>query len=699
MHSALAVGAVLVLTLTTAIGHAQARVPLSALDLANATQGWGSPQADKSVGGHPLTLKGRTFAQGFGTHAPGVLVVDLKGGTSRLTATVGVDDETAGKGSVEFQILGDRRKILWRSGIMHSGQDPKAVDVDLTGVQQVVLRVTDGGDGLANDHADWADASFEVTGVQPQTVRYQPPAPVIDLSPAPAAPHILGPSQIGIRPRTQFLWKVPATGMRPLVFQAAGLPQGLTLNTATGIITGQIAAAGRYPVRVQVRSAAGQETRMVTITAGEKVALTPPMGWNSYDAYGDSVTEAEVLANARFLAAKMQPFGWDTVVVDYRWYDPGAHDNNANARAGAALTLDAHGRLLPSPNRFPSSAGGKGFQPLAARVHALGLKFGIHIMRGIPRNAVAANLPIDGTSFTAAEAADTASTCSWCQDMYGVQGGTPAGQAYYDSLFRLYASWGLDFVKVDDLSRPYHTAEIDATRQAIDKCGRTIVLSLSPGETPVAEAAHVASHANMWRVADDFWDNWQALDYEFDLAVRWQGLGGAGHWPDADMLPVGHLSVGNRSVGPDRQSRFSRSEQLTLLSFWSLLPAPLMVGANLPDNDAWTQALLSNPEVLAVNQDRAGRAARRVSQRGPREVWVRPLADGSVVVDLFNRGDFDTLDVSFSAADIGAALPAHCVVRDLWQRRSLGAFGGTFTRSVPAHGTVLVRLMSPERPT
>jgi alpha-galactosidase len=680
-------GVVLLLSLAVPTVLADDTVWLSSLDLSRATQGWGKPQADRSVEGRPLMLNGRTFAHGFGTHAPGMLIVDLGGGTKRLNAAVGIDDETAGKGSAEFQVLGDGNKILWRSGVMHPGEAPKALDLDLTGVKQIVLRVTDGGDGFEFDHADWADAQFMVTGGRPRTVAYQPTEPVIDMALAPVKPHIQGPSLVGIRPGTPFLWTIPVSGRRPLTYSVQGLPKGLTLNPATGTITGSGPKTGDYPLRVQARNVAGRDERLIHIVAGDKIALTPPMGWNSYDAFGDSVTESEVLANARYVAANMQPFGWDTIVVDYRWYDPGAHDNNANARAGAVLTLDANGRLLPSPNRFPSAVGGQGFKPLADQIHAMGLKFGIHIMRGIPRNAVKADLPLDGSDFKAADAADTASTCPWCPDMYGVRGDTPAGQAYYDSLFRLYASWGLDFVKVDDMSRPYHTSEIEAVRRAIDKCGRTIVLSLSPGATPVEQAAHVAGHANMWREADDFWDNWQALDNEFGLADRWQSVVGPGHWPDADMLPVGHLSVAQRSVGPDRQTRFSQNEQLTLLSFWALLPAPLMVGANLPDNDPWTRALLTNPEVLAVDQDAGGTAAKRIARRGSGEVWARPLAGGSVVVGLFNRSDFDdTLTLPWS----DLKLTGRYRIRDLWQHKSLGIFDQSIAMSVPGHGTVLL---------
>ncbi len=526
-----------------------------------------------------------------------------------------------------------------------------------------------------------------------------PADPIIWRTAQPAAPQIHPPRLVGIRPGTPFLWTVPVTGARPLAFTAGGLPSGLALNPRTGTLSGVLNRPGIYSIRVQVRSALGEDARTVRIIAGKSLALTPPMGWNSYDGFGDDVTQAEVLANAHYVAEHLQPVGWDTVVVDFRWYDPGTHSspNHPWDRAGVPLTMDANGRLLPSPDKFTSAADGKGFKSLADQVHALGLKFGIHIMRGIPRNAVKADLPIEASSFTASAAADTTSTCPWCPDMYGVRGATPAGQAYYDSLLRLYASWGVDFIKVDDMSQPYHTDEIEAVRKAIDKCGRSIVLSLSPGATPLADAPHVEGHANMWRVADDFWDDWKALDNEFGLGASWQGSAGPGHWPDADMLPLGHLSVSGRSVRQDRQTAFTKPEQMTLVSLWSLLPAPLMVGANLPDNDSWTLALLSNPEVIALDQDARGAPARRVSVQGSTEVWARPLADGSLAVGLFNRGDA-AQPVTARWSDLHWSdlhLTGPRTVRDLWQRRDLGVFSDDFTVPVPSHGAVLIRLQSP----
>lgn len=443
------------------------------------------------------------------------------------------------------------------------------------------------------------------------------------------------------------------------------------------------------PPEKTVTIAAFRAPKIPNRTQLAKTAETPPMGWNSYDAYGDSVTEAEVRANAVALHGKLQPFGWNTVVIDYRWYDPGAPNNDPGSRAEAELSMDAFGRLLPAPNRFPSAAGGKGFKPLADWLHGQGMTFGIHIMRGIPRLAVQRNLPIDGANYTAAEAADTNDKCPWCPDMFGVKGGAPAGQAYYDSIFRLYADWGVDFVKMDDTSQPYHTAEIEAVRRAIDRCGRQMVLSLSPGETPIADAVHVAAHANMWRVSGDFWDDWGALLHEFDLGERWVGYSSPGAWPDADMLPLGRLSVGDRSVGKDRRTRFSRNEQVTLLTLWCLLRSPLMVDANLPDLDEWTVRLLTNPNLLGLDQTWDGARARRVQHDANQETWLRRSGDGSWVLALFNLDDEeDKLSATWSSLGLKGSYTA----KNLWTGRSLGRLRGTVSASLPGHAPLLIRL-------
>ena len=509
---------------------------------------------------------------------------------------------------------------------------------------------------------------------------------IIAAAKAAAAPRFNGARIVGIRPGTPFIHSLAMTGTRPVTFSANKLPDGLTLDSHTGIITGSLNRAGECTVKVAAKNSTGTAKTEIKILCGDTLALTPPMGWNSYDAFGDNVVESEVLANARYVSEKLQPVGWDTVVVDYCWSDPGAHDNNRNARANAPLAMDQFGRLLPASNRFPSAANGTGFKPLADAIHALGLKFGIHIMRGIPRNAVSANLPIEGSSFAATEAANTNSKCVWCPDMFGVNSNA-AGQAWYDSCARLWAGWGVDYIKVDDLSEPYHLAEVEMVRRAIDRCGRSMVFSTSPGETPIGQATNVMTHANLWRVSGDFWDNWKSLNHEFSLGARWHDFVGPGHWPDADMLPLGHLSVSNRSIGPDRFTRFTRDEQLTHLSLWSMLPSPLMAGANLPDNDDWTLALLTNPEVIAVNQDILGQPAQRLTNVPVGvEIWTKRLAGNSLAVGIFNRGNA-ALTVNLIWHDVG--LRARPAVRDLWLRKDLGR-QKKFTADLPPHGCVLL---------
>lgn len=512
----------------------------------------------------------------------------------------------------------------------------------------------------------------------------------IDMKVSSLTPHINPPTVVGVRPGTPLNWTPAVSGSRPVHCSATGLPKSLLCDPNTASITGVCSVPGTYHVALKVWNRFGKDTCTVAIVVGKNSALTPPMGWNSYDAYGDQVDETQVMANAEYVAKFMQRVGWDTIVVDYRWYDPNAPAKRDNGEPGEILEMDPFGRLMPAPNRFPSASNGSGFQALAARLHRMGLKFGIHIMRGIPRTAVAQNLPIEGSPFHAADAANQTDLCPWCPDMYGVRGDTPAGRAYYDSLFRLYAKWGVDYVKMDDTSAPYHTDEIDAVHDAIQKSGRTIVYSLSPGETPIEDAQHVMTHANLWRASGDFWDSWRALSHEFDLARKWHDFVGPGHWADADMLPLGHISLGGRPVGADRRTNFTQNEQVTLLSLWSLLPSPLMVGANLPDNDPWTLALLTNPEVIAIDQDAMGNAGETVRHDSDAEVWKKKLADGSLAVGLFNKMNVDQ-SISVTWSELGLSEPQR--VRDIWQRRNIGTSQKEYSAIVPSHGAVLIRLI------
>ena len=335
------------------------------------------------------------------------------------------------------------------------------------------------------------------------------------------------------------------------------------------------------------------------VTSFLEWAPTPPMGWNSWDCFATTVTEEQTKAQADFMAAKLKAHGWQYIVVDIQWYEPNAKDHGY--RKDAVLTMDDYGRLQPATNRFPSANDNNGFKSLSAYVHSLGLKFGIHLMRGIPRQAVEKNLPILGTKFHAQDIADRVHVCPWNPDMYGVDMSKPGAQEYYDSVFALIAEWGVDYVKVDDLSRPYfqNQPEVEAIRHAIDKTGRPMVLSLSPGATDIKAADHVTKHANLWRISDDFWDRWLALREQFWRLAQWNPNRHSGAWPDADMLPLGTLVLGSRTT------RFTPDEQTTLMTLWSIARSPLMHGGDMTKTDPATLSLLTNDEVLAVNQHSA----------------------------------------------------------------------------------------------
>jgi len=507
---------------------------------------------------------------------------------------------------------------------------------------------------------------------------------------ATTAPEFNGAKIIGLRPGTPLVYSLAVSGERPMTFSAKHLPAGLSLDPQTGIITGVLKKTGKYSFKAFAKNSAGRVAAQIKIVCGDALALTPPLGWNSYDSFSDSVTETETLTNALWMRQHLQPFGWDTVVVDFRWYDPQptGDDNLLNkTRAGAALTADEFGRLLPAPDRFPSATNGLGFKPLADALHAMGLKFGIHVMRGIPRQAVLAGTKIFDSEFTASVAGKTNDKCIWCPDMFGVRD-NPAGQAWYDSCAQLWAAWGADYIKVDDLSEPYHAAEIRMIHRALAKVNRSIIFSTSPGPTPTSRAGHIAANANLWRISGDFWDHWPKLNEQFDLLSQWPGAGGPGHWPDADMIPFGKIAIRSKLGGEPHWTHFTRDEQVSLLSLWALAPSPLMLGMNLPDNDEWTTALLTNPEVLAVNQDAPGKAARRIFAPGqPAEMWVKEIAGGALAVGFFNRTD-DPIKVDYAWRQSGYWFAPR--VRDLWLRKDLPK-SKTFAAELPPHACVLLR--------
>lgn len=454
-------------------------------------------------------------------------------------------------------------------------------------------------------------------------------------------------------------------------------------------------------------------------------AWRPPMGWNSWDSYGTTVTEQEVLDNAQVMRDRLLPAGWDTVVIDIAWYDPTARAHGYNVKA--PLVLDGYGRQLPDPVRFPSAADGQGFAPLAARIHDLGLRFGIHVMRGIPRLAVERDLPVLGTSYTAAQVVDTADVCAWNPDNYGLDHSHPGAQAWYDAQVDQFARWGVDYLKVDDMQVPFMDREIDAYARAISKAeqahGHPMTLSLSPGtRVPTTHLGFLRDHAQLWRISDDLWDRWQDLYAQFARLARWAPLQSTGHWADADMLPLGHIGL-RAERGGDRSSLLTADEQRTMLTLWAMGRSPLMVGGDLSSSDEATLSLLDNPaleEVTAGSVDN-GEIIREPVESGDgqdkkilgEEIVWRALAsgwadgtpsghDGGVYAAVFWTGDRPrrVRTALSSLVGLDGADGAWTLV-DLWGNRttepaqiSLEGQGADRELAVlvPAHGVVWVAL-------
>ena len=417
--------------------------------------------------------------------------------------------------------------------------------------------------------------------------------------------------------------------------------------------------------------------------------VRPPMGWNSYDNYDTTVTEAQVLANAQVLKEKLLPFGWEYVVVDIQWYaaHTGSRRKEYQYIPFGEMRMDAYSRLLPDLEKFPSAAGDAGFKPLADQLHAMGLKFGIHIMRGIPRIAAHLHLPVLGTSLTADEIADPYSISRWNPDMYGVRD-TAAGQAYYDSLLQLYADWGVDYIKCDDICNTNMypdgwrgAAEMAMLRRAADKVDREIVLSLSPGPALVEHSWYYAQNANLWRITDDFWDSWPLLKDMFSRCEKWQDHVREGNYPDCDMLPLGYIGEG---FGNRWYTNLNLQEQRTMMSLWCVFRSPLMLGADLTRLDEETCRLLTQQDVLELNLE--GRRARQLARDDAHAVWLSEGADGCCAA-LFNLSEEErTVSMALDAAGMHRAR-----AKELWSKWN-SLCQEELSVKLPPHGCAVYRL-------
>lgn len=430
----------------------------------------------------------------------------------------------------------------------------------------------------------------------------------------------------------------------------------------------------------------------------KKPAKTPPLGWNSWDCFGAAVTEKQLLENADYMAKYLKPYGWEYIVCDIQWYEPNAVDNDYNNFS--PLNMDEYGRLMPAENRFPSAAGGKGFKPIADYCHSLGLKFGIHIMRGVPRAAAHAGLPVKDSKSTCRDIAHHFSVCSWNTDMYGCKN-CEGAQDYYNSIFSLYASWGVDFVKCDDIcvtefrqwDNPYSAAyEIEMIRNAISNCGREIVLSLSPGPADIKNAAHLRKNADMWRLTGDFWDEWGKLHNMFDKCLLWQNEVGNGSWPDCDMLPLGRISKNGKCHGDkNRYTNFTKPEQITLMTLWGIFRSPLMLGGNLPENDEWTLSLLTNREFMQMHKNSYGAHQHSRSEHSGKGTvtWVSNGKNCKYLA-VFNTDD-KARKVSFDLSEILMPGAAYDLL-NIWNGEKVKGVKNKFSTMIEPHGAVLYKI-------
>lgn len=608
----------------------------------------------RAVRGAAMTIAGRTFTRGIGTHARSRFFLQLDGGAKRFSAFVGVDDEVKGTSArVEFRVLADG-KLVWSSGAMKAGDAAKPVDLDMSGVKALALLVADGGNGIDNDHADWADARFEVTGARPKGVTRMVQKPTI-LTPAPPrSPRINGAKVFGVRPGSPLLHAVPTTGERPIRFVAEGLPEGVTLDPDTGRITGSVAKAGRHDVTIRASNAHGKAEGKLCIVVGDQIALTPPLGWNSWNCWGAKVDQEKVLAAARAMVASgLADHGWTYINIDDGWQGK----------------RPAPDQALQPNEKFPDMKG------LCDAIHAMGLKVGIY---STPWVTSYAGYPGGSTGEVGYVASHPRSNKEDMLERKWYEG--TVGCEAVDA--KQFAVWGIDYLKYD--WNPIEIPAVKRMRAALRASGRDIVYSLS-NTAPLAGAADWAKLANCWRTTGDIQDSWRSvagIGFEQD---PWKTFAGPGRWNDSDMLVVGHVGWGT-----PHPSKLTPDEQYTHISLWCLLSSPLLLGCDMTKLDDFTVALLSNDEVLAVNQDPLGRQAGLLAKDKYTQVWAKDLAGGGKAVGLFNLDDFEPHAVTVKWSDLN--IQGKRVVRDLWRQKDLGAFDDSFQIDVPPHGVVLIRI-------
>lgn len=634
---------------------AQQTIPLTDLDVSLMTSGYLQPRVNTSIDGNGIRIRNREFTRGVGTHANSELHIRLDGRARSFTALAGVDDEVVGQpASVVFMVLTDG-VIVWESGVRKPGRSAVPVDVNLKGVRLLSLVVTDANDGMDFDHANWVDAQISYDGEPPRAVPPPEEKAEILTPPPPVEPRITGPRVFGARPGHPFLFTLSATGEAPLSYEVAGLPPGLQCDAVTGRITGRVAQPGTYRVQVKACNNRGTAERELRVEIGDRIALTPPLGWNSWNCFAHDVSQEKVLAAAEAMVQSgLAAHGWSYINIDDFWeICPGSPDPTLQGEARRE-----NGRINTNP-RFPD------MKQLCDQIHALGLKVGIYSSPG----------PL---------------TCGGCVGSY----------RHEEQDAEQYAEWGIDYLKYDwcsygqiakdqnlgELIKPYRVM-----RRALDRQARDIVYSLCQYGMGNVSAWGGDVGGNCWRTTGDIVDTWGSMS---GIGFGQAGLAffaEPGRWNDPDMLVVGQVGW-----GPElHPTRLTPNEQYTHISLWSLLASPLLIGCDMTQMDEFTLSLLTNDEVLDINQDPLGRQAEPISREGSREIWAKPMEDGSLAVGCFNRSLFpEEISIRWEALGLDGA----CRVRDVWRQQDRGTFAGQFTATVPRHGVVLLRVYPAEKP-
>lgn len=622
---------------------------LDELDLSNVDQSAGKAMANQSMWKTPLLVSGEKFSRGVGTHAESVFRIQLDGKTISFRARVGIDDSAPEhelkQASAEFLITGDG-KIIWRSGVMHAGEKAKQLAVSTKGIKSFILSVDHMGDGTAGDRADWVDASFEVAGADPVSVK-RPAEKAYIATPLPLRqPVINAPFIYGTRAGHPFLFRVPVSGERPLTVTATGLPDGLVIDSSTGIITGKIKVDGKYKVPVTAKNSYGTDVKEVEIVAAEKIALTPPMGWNSWNVFGAGIDDGKIRAMAdAMVSLGLVNYGYSYINIDDGWQ--GQRGGKLNA-------------IMPN-EKFPD------MKSLADYVHSKGLKIGIYSSPWVQTYAGYIGSGADTQEGKVINSSRRYGTFSFAKN--DVQ---------------QWAEWGFDYVKYDWVTNDIaHTAELS---YLLRNSGRDMVYSIS-NAAPFELAEDWNHLANAWRTTGDIHDSWCSMTTIGFLQNKWQPYATPGSWNDPDMLIVGNLGWG-KDIHP---TRLSPNEQYTHITLWSILAAPLLIGCDLKDVDAFTLRLLTNSEVIAVDQDPAGIQGKRITTDRNRktEIWAKPLHDGSMAVGLFNLSD-NKQPITILWDQLAIKGPQK--LRDLWKQQDEGMHNNSFSSQVPSHGVLFLKI-------